>query len=373
MELFTMNRGFLQQDIIDVFESAIWTERYYGDSEVELQVAPTLDMIQKLPKGIFLGLVGSKEVMIVETVDIESGFLKLTGPSITQFLNNRFIRVTPNHEDQYWNMQGLTPGHAITWAVQYMAIDSPFLDGSWSMGIPNPQQLRIPGLSIGGYDDSGAIVDLAVPYGPLYDGIRAIGTTYEVGMRITLEHADEAGYSIQFRSYKGIDRTSGQNLYLPVRFSPQMDTLTDIKELQSISAYKTIAYSFAPGITSDLNLTTVPGSSSVAGAPTGFDLRAAMTFEQDITTDLVNSDPNTLLSLLNSRAALALNNARMINTVDGQIVPMHQFQYGVDYTLGDIIEVQGNSGVVQTSRVTEYIRSQDGSGEKAYPTVAMLG
>jgi hypothetical protein len=52
---------------------------------------------------------------------------------------------------------------------------------------------------------------------------------------------------------------------------------------------------------------------------------------------------------------------------------LHQFQYNVDYTLGDIIEVQGNSGVVQTSRVTEYIRAQDNSGEKAFPTVAMLG
>jgi hypothetical protein len=367
-----MNRGFLPQDEIDKFESVIWTERYYGDSEVELITAATPDMIKKLPEGIFLGLKGSKEVMLLDTVDIEKGALKLTGAGLVPWLNNRFIRVTAAHADQYWNMEGLTPGHAIAFAVEWMCIDGPFMAGSWDMGIPNPQQLVVPGLSIGGYDDSGAIVPLAVPYGPVYDAIRAIGTTYEIGMRITLESANDAGYSLQFRSYKGIDRTTDQSVYPPVRFSPQMDTLTDIAEVQSIASYKNVAYSFASAIDPTLNLTGAPGSNSSPGTATGFDLRAVMTFESDITTDLVNSDPNALLNLLNARAALALNNNRSIQTVDGQIVSLHQFQYGADYTLGDIIEVQGNSDVVQKSRVTEYIRSQDSTGEKAYPTVAML-
>jgi hypothetical protein len=70
---------------------------------------------------------------------------------------------------------------------------------------------------------------------------------------------------------------------------------------------------------------------------------------------------------------MALSNARFVRAVDGSIVPLHQVQYGVDYNMGDVIEVQGNSQVVSSSRVTEYIRSQDSSGEKAYPTVAMLG
>lgn len=97
-----------------------------------------------------------------------------------------------------------------------------------------------------------------------------------------------------------------------------------------------------------------------------------MTFEEDITTDQVGGDPNVLVSILDARANLALTNNRFEKAIDGQIVPLHQFQYGVDYNLGDIIEVQGNSEIIQTSRVTEYIRSQDNAGEKAYPTVAML-
>ncbi len=107
--------------------------------------------------------------------------------------------------------------------------------------------------------------------------------------------------------------------------------------------------------------------------PTGFDLRAEMTFEEDITTDMIGGDANVLATILNQRANQALQNDRFVRAVDGQIVPLHQFQYGVDYNLGDVIEVEGNSGLVQTSRITEYIRAEDNAGERAYPTVAMLG
>jgi hypothetical protein len=364
VELFTLNRGFLPQETIDEFSSVIWTERYYGDSEVELIVPATPDMIQKLPVGTFLGLVGSKEVMLLDSVDIESGALKVTGGSLLSFLNNRFIRVTAAHEDRYWNFAG-QPGWALWAIIYYMCIN-----GSYPIGVPNPASFVIPGLNLISYDGSGAVINFAVPYGPVYDAMRDIATTYEIGMQITLESADANSYFLGFRDYKGLDRTSQQSVNPVVRFSPQMDTLTGIKELRSISNYSTIVYSFAPG--NPDGLATIPGESNVAGAPTGFDLRALMTFEEDITTDQVGGDPNVLVSLLNSRAQLALTDHRYAKAIDGEIVPLHQFQYGVDYSLGDVIEVQGNSDIIQSSRVTEYIRAQDDAGEKAYPTVAML-
>lgn len=365
MELFIMDKNFRKQYIIDKFVSAIWTERYYGDSDVELHVPATSDMIQKIPTDTFLGLEGSKEVMLLDTIDIENGDLKATGQGLMPFLNNRFIRVTAAHEDQYWNLSGGTAGWALWAIVYYMCIS-----GGYPVGVPNPASFVIPGLGLGGYDDSGAPVTLAVPYGPVYDAMRDIATTYEIGMKITLESATDTGYSLAFWAYKGLDRTSGQTVNPIVRFSPEMDTLTGIAEVQSIANYKTNVYSYAPE--NPNGLATTPGESSVAGNPTGFDFRAMMTFEDDITTDQVGSDPNVLLNLLNARAASALNDNRTVKTVDGEIVPLHQFQYGIDYMLGDIIEVQGNSETIQSSRVTEYIRSQDDTGETAYPTVAML-
>lgn len=367
MELFTLDRKFLKQNEIDKFSSAIWTERYYGDGEIELVVPSTPDMISMLPVGQFVGLVGSKEIMMIDTSDNEKGSLKLTGSGLLPWMNNRFIRNSAAHPDRYWNVGPYPPGQIMQIIVQAWLINP----GGQPMGMPSAQ-FNIPGLTVGTCDMSGSVT-LAVPYGPVYDALRDIATTYEVGQQITLEQADDSGYNIQYRSYKGLDRTSGQTANPPIRFSPQMDTLTDVKELQSIAGYKTIVYSFCPPDPDGLADSIGPGSSQISGPqPTGFDLRAQMTFEEDITTDMVGGSSATLLSTLNSRAQLALNNGRFVKAVDGTIVPLHQLQYGVDYNMGDIIEVQGNSNVVSSSRVTEYIRSQDSSGEKAYPTVAML-
>lgn len=369
MEPFTLDRNFLKQDIIDGFSSIIWTERYYGDSEVELVTPVTMEMIQKLPVGTFLGLDQSDEVMILETVHIDEDKLKITGISLLQWLNNRFVRASAAHEDKYWYLAGATPGH-ILWLIVYNMCcqGSPYLDGTINIGIANPQQLVIPNLGLDYYDDSGDNIEIGVPYGPVYTALKDIATTYEIGMQIVLE----PDRSLGFRSYKGLHRDSGQTDNPIVRFSPEMDSFTNIKELRSIAALKTLVYSFVPS--NPGGLATVPGVSSLSGPQyTGFDLRALMIFADDLTTDKVGGSAQNLVDILNSRAHDALTTNHYIQAVDGEIVPESQFKYGIHYNLGDVIEVQGNSGIVQTARITEYIRAQDEGGERAYPTVTMIG
>jgi Siphovirus ReqiPepy6 Gp37-like protein len=377
MQPHTLDRSFHKQDEIDGFNSVIWTERYYGDSEVELVVPATSEMIKKLPEGTFLGLPESDEVMILETALIEEGKLKLTGMSLLPWLNNRFVRTSAKHEDQTWALSGGPPGWTV-WAILWNMChrDSPYLQvGSVAMGIPNPERFIIPGLNLRDYDKSGDNISVGVPFGPVYDAMREIATTYRIGMQITLDSVTDTSYSLGFRSYKGLDRTSAQNVNSVIRFSPQMDSLTDIKELRSIAALKTVVYAFASSLDTALKpLATTPGISSMTGPQyTGFDLRALQIFAGDIKSDSSNTiDAAKLLNILNSRAYDARTQNRVIKTVDGEIVPTNQFKYGVHYNLGDVIEVQGLSEIVQTSRVVEYIRAQDEAGERAYPTVAML-
>jgi len=378
MEPYTLDRSFQKRDIIDAFHSIIWTERYYGDSEVELVVPATSILVPKLLPGTLLGLSGSDEIMILETFNIESGKLKVTGNSLLPWLNNRFVRTSPNHEDRYWYLQGDTVGYLLWSIVYFMCCSgSPYLDGTINTGIANPQKLIIPGLTYGDHDRSGGPISVGVPYGPVYDALKEIATTFQIGMQITLDSVSDTSFSLGFRNYKGLDRTSSQTDNPPVRFSPAMDSLTNIKELQSIAALKTLVYAFAPGLRpqeGDPDIRTVPGVSSLTGPQyTGFDLRALQIFSEDVTTDMVGGDPNNLVTVLNNRAHDALTTNHFIKAVDGEIVPDNQFKYGEHYNLGDIIEVEGNSGMVQTARITEYIRAQDEAGEKAYPTVAMIG
>jgi Siphovirus ReqiPepy6 Gp37-like protein len=386
MDLFTLNRKFLKQDVIDGFNSVIWTERYYGDSEVELVVPASAEFIKKLPAGVFLGTDKSKEVMILESavIDEQEKNLKLTGMSLLPWLNNRFFRLSANPADERSVIGPETPGWAV-WAILYWmcCAGSPYLTGATPIGITNPGQLVIPGLGLKDYDKSGVKITYTVEYGPVYDAMRSIAEAYQIGMTITLESATETSYLLGFRSYKGLDHTSSQTANPVVRFSPQMDSLTNITELQSVAALKTLVYVFGTGDPkgdSDVSLSTVPGKANLTGTQyTGFDLRALLVLlsvnrddvdKDETQTNTVNAAK--ILELLNARAAVELKARDFVKAVDGEIVPTSQFKYGVHYNLGDIIEVQGNSDIVSKARITEYIHAQDENGERAYPTVAML-
>lgn len=404
MEPFTLNHDYTKRDIIDNFSSIIWTERYYGDGQVELVVPAIPDLIGKLPEGIFLGIPESDEIMILESANIEDGKLKTTGISLLSWMNNRFVRTSAIHEDKYWSVGGQNgePPGKILWDILFNMCcqGSPYLStvgtaGHIDIGISNPERLVIPGLGLNNYDSSGPNIQIGIPYGPVYNAMRDLATTYQIGMKITLgsyglqnstqtqSGSNQQGFPLGFLSYKGLDRTSRQSVldsqtqsvYSPnpiVRFSPQTDSLTNIKELRSIAALKTLAFAFAPGKPVELN--SAAGESSLDRSQndtqyTGFDLRALMIFADDITTDMVGGNATTLLEILNNRAVKGLAENPYIQAVDGEIVPTSQFKYGIDYNLGDLVEVQGNSGIIQISRVTEYIRSQDESGEKSYPTM----
>ncbi len=105
-----------------------------------------------------------------------------------------------------------------------------------------------------------------------------------------------------------------------------------------------------------------------------FDRRVLLTSADDFNID--NFDQSVLATLetniqtyLNQEAANALINNTYTITVDGTVVPQSKYQYGRDYFLGDTIELEGTVGGLQKALVTEYIRSQDNTGETAYPTL----
>lgn len=373
MLLTTLDSNFLERDIVDKFESAIWTDRYYGDGEVKLTVEPTRKMIDMLAEGTFLKKEGSDQPMILETQEFEDGKMKVSGITLTKWLNNRFIRTSPNHEDRYWNLSGMTPGQILTHIVEQMCTAiSPYLDGTIDTGITNPQKFVVPGLMTNLADSSDKFINVAVPFGPVYDALKEIATTYQIGMKTTIISASSFGYILGFSSYKGSNKTV-QGSTAPVRFTPDMNSLTDIKELRSIADFKTEAYVFAPSNPGEL--ADEPGFDSLVtlgGGASGFGLRTVMIFAEDLTTDMIGGSAAVLQEILNTRATDALSNSAAVRIVEGEIVKDAQFEYGTHYKLGDIIELQGYTGTVQQVRVTEYIHTKDATGERAYPTVSII-
>lgn len=400
MQLYTLDKNFNRLDVIEEFYSVIWTERYYGDSECEVVVPLKRDLIRKLAEGTLLAIDTSREPMLIETFSIEEGTIKVVGISVLAWLNNRFIRNSVNQRRTSWKIANQRPGEILWTIVKQMCTDKSTILGANTMGLGSAareKELIIPGLKFDSQDTSGTkIKKTLVPYGPVYDGLRKIAEQHKIGMQIWLKDSDG---TLRFRSYKGANRTSKQTANKIVRFSPVMDSLANIKELRSIAEFKTLVYAYAPNIAKvDTSVDThtadpedkpdtwpqqdnKPGiarRTTQEGRYTGFDLRAKMIFIDDSTIADSPDDPgpdspatvrDEMLDILNNRADKELKQNNYIRTVDGEVAPTNLFIYGRDYNMGDLIEVQGSTGLVEISRVTEYIRTKSSEGEKAYPTV----
>lgn len=430
MELYTMDREFNRVSMIDVFESAIWTERYYGDHDFQLTLPISKEIVDALKPGTFVGRdipeptsTPITEPMITETLNIENGELKVTGISLSKWLNNRFIRTTYDPATSVWNVTGIKPGQLMSDIVQNWCIASVYLTNTWlihsswpddgaghvyeinpnSMGMLDSRMFKIPYLEIEETDTGGSNISVQVPFGPVYDALKALGEAYEVGMKITLKFAYDSGLGINraylgFHSYRGKDRTSDQTVNPLIKFSPDLDSLTNIKELKSnqgeVDVLWTYPSSINPYVATWYGIPVAfqnNGSWSTVGE--GWDLRVAMDTNSELRPEDLTDPPipyeelphsgtpwpatpatpaTTMVNLLLPGQKVYLKDHNFVQIVDGEVVPTNEFQYGRDYALGDVVDIVGYSGAIQKARITEYIRAQDSSGERAYPTITII-
>jgi hypothetical protein len=387
VDLYTLTDTFLPADEIDEFVSAIWTERYSSAGDVQIVLPALPKNIEMLQEGKFLALRGTKEIMQLETQSIENGLLTVVGTTLITFLNERYVWAKNPVDDPEarivdYTDETKTPGQFISDVVTKMVITPVAFTGAWADSNLDWANDAIPHLTLGAVDASGVAKRLTAPIGPLYDSIQEIADKEGVGISMYLDSADEIlGYSIKFKTYQGLDRTSGQDVNELVKLSPDLDSLSDLKEVRSISGYKNVAYVYYKG-----KIYTYYADPDTP-VPEGFARRVLITdpdaeppghkethkqFTGGGTYTTVVVSPEDVAAFLEQNARDALANHNYIQAVDGQTSPIDQYQYGVDYGLGDVIELEGLTGTLSKARVTEHIRSQDQTGEKSYPTISVI-
>jgi Siphovirus ReqiPepy6 Gp37-like protein len=358
VDLYTLDEAFLPQDPISEYVSAIWTERYSSAGEVQIVVPLTPENLVKLQPGVYLALLGSREVMELQSFSFENNLVTIIGTSLTSAILNRrvlwFNTNIPGGKAYRYSANGKA-GPVISYVVDRTVIHPLNLGGTGGSNLLWEADI-IPELQLGPIDNTGTVQLMEFQSGPLYDGIEPIAKQFGVGILLYVESADPVdGYELKFTTYRGKDRTSNQTVNDIVRLTPDLDSLTGVKELRSIANYKNICYVYheTTGI-----ITT--HYEDPAHIPEGMDRR---TIVADV-PDNGNRD---------QVARDALANHNYVKAIDGEISPVNQYIYGTDYGLGDVIELQGLTGVISQARVTEYIRSEDATGEKAYPTISVVG
>jgi hypothetical protein len=363
MDIYTLDSLFKKVDLVEGFNSAIWTERYNAAGDVQLVFPANTVEAAGIIEGTFLYLDGSNEVMIVDTINTEDGLTKAVGQTLVGFLVNRISRPGWDDATNNWAMSG-SAGTIANFIVTKMLITGGYMQ--LNLVLANGAAEIFSGLSVA-TAVTGTSLNVAIPFGNVYDAIKSICDLDDLGFNMTPNDILAGTGAMTFKCYRGLDRTSTQGTNGIVIFESAIDTFTNIKELRSISGYRHACYAWPANITAQSQIGVAYATGASVSTPTGFARRTMAIIVDDVDSTIAN-----LSAILTQRAKDALANNNYIRMLDGQLVPQQQFVYGTHYNLGDIVELRGSSSVGQPARITEYIRSQDTSGEIAYPTLSVI-
>lgn len=388
MDLYTLNDGFIAQDTVDGYVSAIWTERYSTAGDCQLVLPATQENLDKLADGTMLALRGSKEVMQLQTQSIENNTLTVVGNTITEFFNQRVVWYanptdsTPENRIADYTVTSENLGQFMADVVGKMVIHPVTLGGAYAPADLNWPYEAIAHLSLGSIDTSDAPARWSIPIGPLYDGLAKLASDNGLGISLYLDSADRtAGYSLKFKVYKGVDHsTSGAGRL--IRLTPSMDSITALKEIRSIANWKNVVYVYYQGIiTKHLADPTQPEPegfarrvmvTNAAGEPVGHAVTSRVGYAGYPNYTTIEVGPADIAAFREQNAKDALANNNYIRSIDGEATPISDYKFGIDYGMGDIIELESMTGLISKARVTEYIRSEDNTGEKGYPTISVI-
>lgn len=357
MEVFTLDSQLRRVEVIDLFKSLIWTERFTSAGEFELVINNTPANRALLLPQTKLSCHESQRVMMVETVeekDDSSGlFLNVSGRSLEAIFEDRIVKQSMANvsAEPKWKLSG-KPGDLMRQVFDHIVRN----------GTLTPSD-KIPYLRPGTITPAGTlyepeeIITIEQDIDTLYSFLSSLGTTHNLGYRL-LRNGDNS--ELYFEVYAGDNRTSAQRTLPAVIFSSNLDNLADTTKLTSIQQYKNVAYVFAP------NGTEVVYAASADPSTAGFERRVLIVKADDVTEPA----GDTLRRILTQRGMQALAENRGAFAFDGELPPTNNYVYDKDYRLGDLVEMQSSDGIVANMRVSEQIFVSDAEGDRAYPTLS---
>lgn len=359
MDIYILDSLYRRTDVVDRYESLIWTERFSTAGDFELKLQSTLGNRQRFVEGAKLAILPSYRVMIVETVedsvdDQGQQILTVKGPSLESVLEQRMARSAMNDTttNPSWTLTG-TPKAIATQMFHDICVTG-VLDVGDKIPLINEGSIFPVDTTPAPPDSITYIVDPDT----LYNAEKTLCDQFLMGFRL-VRNADTA--QLWFDIYMGSDRTSHQSTLPAVIFSSGMGNLHNTSELRSTTLYKNAAYVITPVGT------RIVYPPDVDPSVAGFERRVLIVKADDIT----DTDPPTAQALMLKRGNDELAKNRKVHAFDGEISQTSQYVYGVDYNLGDLVETRNTDGVSNSMQVTEHIFVSDKEGVRSYPTLAV--
>lgn len=350
MEAFVLDQTYETLDIIDAFESFIWTDRFLGYGDFEIYMPAGKGFPAAVSQDNYLSQRNSDRYMIIEQLetgtDAETGtHLIISGRSLESLLERRII----------WGQKILTGNFQN--GIQTLLNES--------IISPTISARRIPNFTFRASTDP-AITSLTIDAqfigDNLYDAVFVLCEDKNIGFRVL----PNGSGGFVFELYSGVNRSYGQDTRPYVIFSPKFENLIASNYLESKKALKNSALVGGEGEGSDKVLVEVSGN----GGGTGLNRREVFVEATGVSSrtddgDLPEAEYKAQLA---AKGQEALAETRNVKSFEGEIDATRQFIYGVDFTIGDIVQVVNEFGMEAQSRVSELIQTHNTEGETFVPT-----
>lgn len=303
MDLIVLNKDLDPIVVVDLYESFIWTDRYFRHGDFELYAPIFAETFSIFKKGYYLQRPGSDRAMIIEDIrtnnDIENGDrVTITGRSLESILYRRVI----------WGQ--MLFGGNFQDAIEQMLNACIISPSNSNRKISNLVFKRSTDPRI-----TSLTLDAQYTGDNLYEVIQKLCEERGVGFRVTLN----ANKQFVFELYVGTDRSYDQTDVPYVIFSPNFDNVISSNYTESDSSLKNVALIGGEGDGSARRYTAV-------GNLSGLDRREMFVDARDI-----SSEYNVKLSKIRTYQNRVYN-----RSLDGYSTDLRFDTY--------IIDVRGHTG-----------------------------
>ena len=352
MDLMILDTNKNPLCLLDVYNSFIWTDRYFKYGDFELPASMSEDLLQYLKQDYYITNANSEHVMIIEKLlinsDIENGnTIIVSGRSLESLLERRIV----------WNRTTLSGN--LQSGIKKL-LDENIIS-------PTDSSRKINDFIFEESTDSaitGLTIDGQYTGDNLYEVIASICQENGIGFEITLNNSKQ----FVFKLYSGVDRSYDQSVYPYVVFSPNFENMVESNYMESKMAMKNVTLIGGEGEGNARKYTSV-------GTASGLDRRELFTDARDIRAE--DDEGNAIseaeyLKQLEQRGRENLAENIAVVAFEGQADVVSMFVYGVDFFMGDIVQIADEYGHETKSRMVELVSSESEEGVSTYPTFASV-
>lgn len=355
MSALIMDKDFKSVAVIDDYESFIWTDRYCGYGDFELYAPISAAFFDYAKDGYYLWSDCSEHMMIIEKIDIESDAedgsrVTVTGRSLESILDRRII----------WNQTTLTGN--LQDGIKKLLTENVISPSDTKRTISNfiftpSTDERVTKLT----------VEAQYTGDNLYDTIKSLCETNELGFRVLLNDA----HKFEFQLYYGTDRSYNQSKLPYVIFSPNFENLVNSNYYESSETLKNVALIGGEGEGTERVYTSIYGNGET-DYTSGLTRRELFVDARDLSTKTSDKTltADEYKAQLTQRGYDKLGENISLVGFEGDIENTDMVQYGKDFFVGDIVQIQNEYSIRATTRVDEVVISDSATGKTVVPTFA---